>query len=100
VHVLPLDASQPVQPVKIERRSGVAVRVTAVSITKSLLQPEPLVELQLIPAGDEVTVPLPMPVSETVSVNRFNMKIAVTLVAFAIDTVHVEPDMNRSLSIR
>ena len=62
--MLPLDASQPVQPVKIERRPGVAVRVTAVSITKSLLQPGPLLELQLIPAGDDVTVPLPMrPVS-------------------------------------
>jgi hypothetical protein len=93
VHVLPLDVSQPVvQPVKSESIPGAAVRVTAVPATKSLLQPGLLLEPQLMPPGDDVTVPLPMPVSETVNVNRFNMKIAVTVFAFVIDTVHVVPD--------
>src|SRR3954468_7923133 len=84
----PLTESQPVQPVKIDPNDAVGVSVTTVSITKSLAQPVP----QLMPCGLEVTVPLPMPVLATVSVNRFSMKLAVTDLAFAMPTVHVVPE--------
>ena len=88
VQVDPFELSQPVHPVNSDNVAGVAVSVTAVPITKSLLQAVP----QLIPAGDDVTEPLPMPVNDTVSVNRLSMKIAVTDLAFVIETVHVAPE--------
>src|SRR5204863_178645 len=88
VQVDPFELSQPVHPVNTDKVAGVAVSVTAVPITKSLLHAAP----QLIPAGDEVTVPLPIPVIDTVSVNRLSMKIAVTDLAFVIETVHVVPE--------
>ena len=88
VHVDPFSLSQPVHPVKIDKVAGVAVSVTGVPITKSLPQAEP----QLIPGGDEVTVPLPIPVVDTVSVNRLSMKIAVTDLDDDIETVHVAPE--------
>jgi hypothetical protein len=46
----------------------------------------------LIPAGLEVTVPLPLPVLVTVSTNRGRSKLAVTVFAALIVTVHVAPD--------
>ena len=53
----------PVQPVKRESPFGVAVRVTTVPLVKLALQVLP----QLIPAGLEVTVPVPVPLLVTVS---------------------------------
>jgi len=56
--------AQPVQPVKVEPAAGVAVSVTAVPLAKLAEQVAP----QVIPAGELVTVPLPVPDGETVSV--------------------------------
>src|SRR5438552_12579785 len=54
----------PVQPVKVEPATGVAVSVTAVPPAKLAEQ----VAAQLIPAGELVTVPLPVPAGVTVRV--------------------------------
>ena len=54
----------PVQPVRVEPAAGVAVSVTAVPLAKLTEQVAP----QLIPAGELVTVPLPVPDGVTVRV--------------------------------
>jgi hypothetical protein len=57
VQDIPDVESHPVQPVNTVRDPGVAVRVTVVPSTNDAEHDDP----QLIPAGLEVTVPLPMP---------------------------------------
>jgi hypothetical protein len=52
----------PLQPVKVESASAVAVRVTAVPTGKAAKQVSP----QRMPAGLLVTVPVPAPVRVTV----------------------------------
>ncbi len=47
---------------------------------------------QLIPAGLEVTVPLPTPALLTVSVKRCRVKLAVTGLAALMVTVQVAPE--------
>ena len=54
---LPVPEQAPLQPVKLEEFAGVAVRVTVDSAAKLWAQSVP----QLIPAGEEVTVPEPVP---------------------------------------
>jgi hypothetical protein len=53
VQLVPFAVSQPFQPVKMERKPGVAVSVTTVPLLKSTEQVDP----QSIPAGLDVTVP-------------------------------------------
>src|SRR5439155_1548832 len=67
----------PLQPVKVEPAAGVAVSVTAVPLEKLAEQVAP----QLIPAGELVTVPLPVPALLTVSAKLGRLKVAVTVVA-------------------
>ena len=65
VQVVPFVASQPSQPVKIERKPGVAVSLTTLPLLKSAEQVDP----QAIPAGLDVTVspaPAKRPVFVTV----------------------------------
>jgi hypothetical protein len=88
VHVAPDVASQPLQPVKRESRSGVAVKVTVVPLTKLAEQALP----QLIPDGLDVTVPLPRPDLLTVSVNRSRVNVALTVLAALIVTLQVAPE--------
>lgn len=57
VHVVAVPVHAPLQPVNVEPVAGAAVNVTDAPPVKAALQPA--VPLQLIPAGDEVTVPLP-----------------------------------------
>src|SRR5262249_23630494 len=64
----------PVHPVKSEPTSGVAVRVTLVLEAKPGEQGAP----QVIPAGLELTEPVPVPSSATFSVSVFSVKVAVT----------------------
>lgn len=64
VQVFPETLSHPLQPPKLESRPGVAVRVTVVPLTYEAEQVLP----QLMPAGLEVTVPLPASVLLTVKV--------------------------------
>src|SRR5262249_24384103 len=75
VHVpVPLHPS-PLQPVKRDPLALLAIRVTLVPASKAALQVLP----QLIPAGLEVTMPLPVPAFVTVSMNCWSVKVAVTL---------------------
>ena len=52
VQVIPFAVSHPFQPVKMERKPGVAVSVTTVPLLKSTEHVDP----QSIPAGLDVTV--------------------------------------------
>ena len=55
----------PLQPEKVEPEAAVAVRVTTVPLLKI---PEQVVP-QLMPAGELVTVPLPVPADDTLRLN-------------------------------
>jgi hypothetical protein len=61
---LPVPEQAPDQPAKRDPAEAVAVRVTAVPCPKACAQVEP----QLIPAGLELTVPVPLPALVSVSV--------------------------------
>jgi hypothetical protein len=61
---LPLPEQSPDQPANLERAEATAVSVTAVPCLKAWAQVEP----QLIPAGLELTVPVPLPPFVSVSV--------------------------------
>ena len=61
---LPVPLQAPLQPVKVEPVPGVAVRVTVLPAAMVALQVLP----QFTPAGDEVTVPAPVPALVTLSV--------------------------------
>src|SRR3989441_6267788 len=65
--------------------SGVAVSVTAVPLVKLAEQVAP----QLIPAGELVTVPLPVPAGVTVRVKVCGEKVAVIVVAAETVTTQV-----------
>lgn len=58
---VPVPEQAPLQPTKTELAVGVAVRVTWVPASKVAEQVAP----QLIPAGEEMTVPLPVPLFAT-----------------------------------
>src|SRR5437762_13524278 len=73
----------PAQPVKVEPAAGVAVNVMVVPLAKLAEQVAP----QLIPAGELVTVPLPVPAVVTVSAKLGRLKVAVTVVAAESVTV-------------
>ena len=53
-------------PPKVEPVAGTAVSVTVVPITK--VAEHPTLEVQLMPTGKLVTVPVPRPTSDTVKV--------------------------------
>jgi len=74
----------PLQPVNVEPEAAVAVSVTAVPCVNAAAQVEP----QLIPTGELVTVPLPVPAFVTVSV-CVAVKVAVTDWSAFIVTWHV-----------
>jgi hypothetical protein len=75
----------PLHPEKVDADEvGAAVRVTLDPTGKLALHVAP----QLIPAGVEVTVPKPAPVFETVSTRVSIAKVAVTVVAALMGTVH------------
>src|SRR5206468_5731564 len=67
----------PLQPLKVEPAAGAAVSVTAVPLGKLAAQVAP----QVMPVGELVMVPLPVPVLETVRVKVCGVKVAVTVVA-------------------
>jgi hypothetical protein len=73
----------PLQPVKVDPPSAVAVRVTVVLLMKLALQIAP----QSIPVGPETTLPVPVPPLSMVTVkvpgggNRLNVAVTVTVLA-------------------
>jgi hypothetical protein len=84
-HVPVPEQPPPLQPAKVEPPAGAAVSVTTVPLLYVAEQVAP----QLIPAGLDVTVPLPDPVLLTDSVNVCTLKVAVTDVAAFMVTEHV-----------
>src|SRR5260370_8981306 len=83
-HVPVPEQLPPLQPAKVEPPAGAAVSVTTVP----LLYEAEHVAPQLIPAGLEVTVPLPDPVLLTESVNVWTLNVAVTAAAALTETPH------------
>jgi len=75
----------PLQPEKIDPAEGVAVRATVVLKSYDAEHVEP----QLMPEGLEDTVPEPEPALLTVSAKVWSVKVAVTLRAADMETVHV-----------
>src|SRR6476660_3380407 len=71
----PVPVQAPVQPVKVELASGVAVSVTSVPESNGCAQSAP----QLMPTP--LTVPVPVPALLTVRLNVRNANDAVTLCA-------------------
>jgi hypothetical protein len=86
--VVPETELQPVQPPKVDPLAAAAVSVTVVPLAYGSEQSAP----QLIPAGVDVTVPLPAPGLLTVSVNVDRLNAAVTARAAFMATVQVVPD--------
>ena len=70
----PVPEQLPDQPAKVDPLVGVAVSVTDVPEVKLAVQEKP----QLIPLGLLVTVPLPVPDFETLTLNVTNVNVAVT----------------------
>jgi hypothetical protein len=82
---VPVPVHAPLQPANVEPLVAAAVSVTEVPLAKFALHVAP----QLIPAGDDVTVPAPVPAFVTASANVVAelLKVAVTARAAVIDTV-------------
>jgi hypothetical protein len=77
----------PLQPANCDPAAGVAVRVIEAPVAKLATQLEP----QSMPAGDDVTVPVPVPAVATVSAavdGGARENSAVTVVAALIVTTH------------
>jgi hypothetical protein len=85
----PVPVQAPLHPVKVEFASAVAVKLTTVPLAYVAEQVAP----QLIPAGELVTVPVPVPVRLTVRVLCEVVKVAVTLWLAFIVTVQVFPEV-------
>jgi len=84
VHVpVPLQPP-PLQPANVDPVDGVAVSVTVVPVAYGSLQSAP----QLMPAGDDVTVPSPVPAFVTDSVWT-SANVAVTVVSAVTETEQV-----------
>ena len=82
---VPVPVQAPDQPEKVDPADGEAVSVTEVPELYEAVQVAP----QEMPAGLEVTVPLPVPALVTVMVYDTRVKVAVTLRAAVMETVHV-----------
>src|SRR5260221_4133559 len=74
----------PLQPLNVDPPAAAAVRATTVPLLYLAVQVDP----QLIPAGLDVTVPLPVPDLLTVRFNCWTLKFAVTVVAALMVTLH------------
>lgn len=82
---VPVPEQAPLHPAKRELADGVAVNVTEAPALKEAEQAAP----QLIPAGEEVTVPVPVPVLAIERVKFFRVKVAVTDLAVSIVTLQL-----------
>ena len=75
---IPVPVHAPLQPVKVEPVLAAAVKVTLAPLLKLVLHVEP----QVIPAGEELTVPLPVPLFVTVRAYVVGALVANVAVAF------------------
>lgn len=82
---VPVPVHAPDQPVNEKPLFGVATNVTAVPLTKKAEQAPG----QLMPAGDEVTVPVPVPAVVTARAWEGRLNVAVTVLFAVIVNVHV-----------
>lgn len=82
---VPVPLQPPLHPVKVEPGLAVAVNATTLPSSKGAAQVVP----QVMPAGTEVTVPLPAPLRTTVSVRCVRAKVAMTVRALVGVTVQV-----------
>lgn len=82
---VPVPVQAPDQPLKSESAAATGVRLTRLPWVKGAEQVAPHER----PAGDEVTVPVPVPTFDTVSAWVVRLKVAVTVVAAVIVTVQV-----------
>jgi len=82
---VPVPEQPPLQPLNVEPATGAAVNVTTVPVVKACEQVVP----HESPAGELVTMPLPVPDFVTLSVKDDCTNAAVTEVAALIVTVHV-----------
>jgi len=62
----PVPVQAPLQPANVEPLAAAGVSVTDAPLEKLAVQVDP----QLMPAGDEVTVPVPVPAFATLSANE------------------------------
>lgn len=85
VHVPVPEHPPPLHPPNVAAPVGAAVKVTVVPWPYTSLQSAP----HEMPAGDEVTVPEPVPDFVVVNVYVFSVNAAFTLAAAVIDTVQV-----------
>ncbi len=85
VQVAPDVVVQPVQPVRIDPDAATAVSVTEDPLTYGSEQSVP----QVMPAGFDVTVPVPLPARLTVTGNVIRSKRALTVASADILTEHV-----------
>ena len=82
----PVPVHAPLQPANVEPLAAAAVSVTDVPLAKFALHVVP----QLMPVGDDVTVPVPVPAFVTLNANvEALLKVAVTARAAVIDVVQV-----------
>ena len=89
LQVFPETESQPLQLEKFEFTSAVAVKVTMVPLEYVAEHVAP----QLMPAGELVTVPVPVPLRFTFRVCATAVNVAVTERFAVIDTVQLFPDV-------
>ena len=82
---VPVPTQAPDQPANVDPTSAAAVSVTVAPLPKLAEQVVP----QLIPAGLDVTVPLPVPARDTVTVKARCVNVAVTDAAADMLTWHV-----------
>jgi len=85
VQIAPDVVLHPVQPVRIDPDAAAAVKVTEDPLTYGSEQSVP----QLMPAGFDVTVPVPLPARLTVTGNVIRSKRALTAASADIVTEHV-----------
>jgi hypothetical protein len=88
LQVAPDGESQPDQAPKAEPDVAIAVRATEAPEAYEALQEAP----QLMPGGDDVTVPVPLPLFNTVRVWFDALNVAVTVLSDVMLIVHVDAD--------
>jgi hypothetical protein len=92
---VPVPVHAPLQPANVEPLAAAAVSVTEVPLANVALHAVP----QLMPVGEDVTVPAPVPALVTVAAKLLTvpLNVAVTLRAAVIDVVQVPAPVHAPL---